>query len=86
MFLVLHRKFKTIFTLSKIIISDFWTPSTLTHTALSHCHTITLHRHTVPMPRPGRDVSHSHTGQGRGTEVVHGNLPHRMLANPMDKI
>ena len=36
MFSVLNRKVETIFTLSKTIISDFWTPSTLTHTAL-HC-------------------------------------------------
>ena len=34
MFLVLHRKVGIVFTLSKAIISDFWTKSTLTHTAV----------------------------------------------------
>ena len=33
MFLVLHRKVGSISTLSKTLISDFWTPSTLTHRA-----------------------------------------------------
>ena len=34
MFLVWHRKVGVVFTLSKTIISDFWTQSALTHTAV----------------------------------------------------
>ena len=34
MFSGLHRKVGIVFTLSKTIISDFWTQSALTHTAL----------------------------------------------------
>ena len=34
MFLVLHRKVGLVFTLSKTIISDFWTQSALTYTAV----------------------------------------------------
>ena len=35
MFLVLHRKVGIVFNLSISILSDFWTQSTLTHTALA---------------------------------------------------
>ena len=35
MFSGLHRKVAIVFTLSKIIISDFWTQSALTHTAMA---------------------------------------------------
>ena len=34
MFFVLHRKVGIVFTLSKTIISDFWTQSALTYTAV----------------------------------------------------
>ena len=35
MFSRLHRKVRIVFTLSKTIISDFWTQSALTHTAMT---------------------------------------------------
>ena len=34
MFLVLYRKVGSIFTMSKAIMPDLWTPSALTHTAM----------------------------------------------------
>ena len=38
MFLVIYRKVRSVFTLSKTIISDFWTQSALTHTAVYSIH------------------------------------------------
>ena len=51
MFLVLHRKVGIVFTLRKTIISDFWTQSALTHTALQSSaeqHTTNKGQHCTP--------------------------------------
>ena len=47
MFLVLHRKVGIVFTLSKTIISDFWTQSTLTHTALHTAYSTLYTKHFI---------------------------------------
>ena len=53
MFSGLHRKVGIVFILSKAIISDFWTQSALTHTALCctalHCITV-MHGKCAKLP------------------------------------
>ena len=57
MFLVLHKKVGSVPTLGKTIISDFWTPSALTHTAMAEAIYLPQSFSLVSTYSPAMDVA-----------------------------